>query len=234
MNQYLIENNQDINNYSSKLNHSGLGMLLVVDHNVDDIPTLVDGVLAGAKVLVLDSETDSIEQITHALTKETFNSLHIVSHGAPGVLYLGNNPLTIDNLNHYSYLLQEWGVPEILLYGCNVAAGDAGSEFIEQLHQLTGAEIAASRTKTGNSALGGDWNLEVSTDFQDRVVAFSQNTKSLYSGVFSYFSDSGQSLGSFFTYDVNLEDLDGDGDKDAFLANQDGHPPYFSQIKLKA
>ncbi|MEG4219819.1 DUF4347 domain-containing protein [Microcoleus sp. Pol12A6] len=32
----------------------------------------------------------------------------------------------------------------LLLYGCNVAAGDAGEEFITRLHKLTGAQIAAT------------------------------------------------------------------------------------------
>ena len=176
MNQILIEKKENLNANSKNLNHSGFGMLVVIDRNVDDISTLVNGVLADAKVLVLNLATDSIEQITRALAEETFNSLHIVSHGAPGVLYLGNNPLTLDNLDHYSYQLQEWGVPEILLYGCNVAAGDAGSEFIDQLHQLTGADIAASRTKTGGAAVGGNWDLEVQTNQQEVNLAFDNST----------------------------------------------------------
>ncbi len=172
MNQILTEKNQNLNAKSTNLNHSGLGMLVVIDRNVDDISTLVNGVLAGAKVLVLDSATDSIEQITRALAEETFNSLHLVSHGAPGVLYLGNNPLTLDNLNHYSYLLQEWGVPEILLYGCNVAAGDSGEEFLGKLQRITGASIHASTSKVGHASLGGNWEL-------DTVVSqYSQGQKS--------------------------------------------------------
>ncbi len=181
MNHTIVKKNYDRNYHPSSLNHSGLGMLVVIDRNVDDISTLVDGVLAGAKILVLDSATDSIEQMTRALAEEKFNSLHLVSHGAPGVLYLGDNPLNLDNLNRYSYQLQEWGVPEILLYGCNVAAGDAGAEFIEKLHQLTGANIAASATKTGNSALGGDWHLEIQSDRQPVKLAFNESTMAQYS-----------------------------------------------------
>ena len=219
MYQYLIAKNQELNNQSSNLNHSGLGMLLVIDRHVDDIKTLVDGVRTGAKVLVLNSETDSIEQITTALAKETFSSLHLVSHGAPGVLYLGKSPLTLDNLHLYSYQLQEWRVPEILLYGCNVAAGDAGSEFIERLHQLTGANIAASATKTGNSALGGDWNLEVQTNQQPVNLAFSESAMAQYSYSLAEFTDSSQLLGNSSSFGLDLADLDGDGDLDTFVAN---------------
>lgn len=45
-----------------------------------------------------------------------------------------------------------------------MAAGDAGTELIEKLHALTGAEIAASANPTGNKALGGDWNLAFKGD----------------------------------------------------------------------
>ncbi|MFM6438552.1 MAG: DUF4347 domain-containing protein [Microcystis panniformis] len=50
----------------------------------------------------------------------------------------------------------------MLLYGCQVAAGDAGTEFINKLSQITGAKIAASSRRVGNAALAGSWELEVS------------------------------------------------------------------------
>ncbi len=65
------------------------------------------------------------------------------------------------NLEKYRSQIQEWGIAHLYIYGCNVAAGDAGTEFIEKLHQITGANIAASNTVTGNSDLGGNWELEV-------------------------------------------------------------------------
>ena len=82
-----------------KVDRSRLGMLVVIDRSIDDIQTLVKGVKLGAEVLILDEQKDSIAQITQALTKEKFTSLHFVSHGAPGVLFLGNSSLTLDNLN---------------------------------------------------------------------------------------------------------------------------------------
>ncbi len=53
----------------------------------------------------------------------------------------------------------QWGITDLYIYGCEVAKGDAGTEFITKLHQLTGANIAAATTKIGNIALGGNWNL---------------------------------------------------------------------------
>lgn len=66
------------------------------------------------------------------------------------------------------YLLQQWRSAltenaDILLYDCDVAAGETGMTFIERLSLLVGADVAASTDKTGNTALGGDWELEKST-----------------------------------------------------------------------
>ncbi len=76
-------------------------------------------------------------------------------------MYLGNSQLNLTNIHNYTQQLQHWQRQNILLYGCNVSAGDTGEEFIHKLHQITTAIISASTTKTGNAALGGNWQLEV-------------------------------------------------------------------------
>ncbi len=52
---------------------------------------------------------------------------------------------------------------DILLYGCNVATGPEGAEFLATVSGLTGANVAASATPTGPRSLGGDWILETAT-----------------------------------------------------------------------
>ena len=52
---------------------------------------------------------------------------------------------------------------DLLLYGCDVAAGETGRAFVEQLAQSTGADVAASTDKTGSAAIGGNWTLEFAT-----------------------------------------------------------------------
>ncbi|HBY80779.1 MAG TPA: hypothetical protein DEG47_28065, partial [Cyanobacteria bacterium UBA11148] len=75
--------------------------------------------------------------------------------------------------------------PSLLIYGCNVAAGDAGAEFIQKLHQLTGVQIAASAKRTGNTQQGGDWELEVRTGNFVPSLAFVPEVMETYAGVFS-------------------------------------------------
>ncbi|MGB5914595.1 MAG: DUF4347 domain-containing protein, partial [Phormidesmis sp.] len=159
--------------------------LVVIDSNVEDYQLLVDGVIEGAEVFVLDSHRDGVQQITeilHSLTRQpaTPLSLHIVSHGAPGTLYLGNGELSLSNLNGYAEELKSWAIDELLLYGCNVAAGDAGEEFINKLGYLTSANIGASTTLIGSIGKGANWDLEVQLRALQLVLPFSVATTKQY------------------------------------------------------
>lgn len=146
--------------------------IVFIDAGLDSAHQLIEGVIPSAEVFVLDKTADGIEQISEVLQqRQNIDAVHIISHGSPGCLYLGNSQLSLDTLIHYAPQLQQWDVANLLLYGCNVAAGDAGEEFITKLHTLTGAEIAASKTLTGSAAKGGNWELEVTTAQMQPVLA---------------------------------------------------------------
>ena len=112
---------------------------------------------------ILDPEQDGVEQLIAILSQfASVTQVHIIAHGAPGCLYLGNGQLSLDNLERYAQDLRAICSKRSLslsLYGCCVAAGDTGAEFIQQLHRITEANIAASTTLTGSAAEGGDWDL---------------------------------------------------------------------------
>jgi Ca2+-binding RTX toxin-like protein len=166
--------------------------VVFVDAGVDNYQQLVDGVIPSAEVFVLDREADGIEQISQVLQqRQDIGAVHIVSHGAPGCLYLGNSQLSLDTLNRYATQLQQWDVANLLLYGCNVAAGDAGEEFIEKLQALTGADIAASKTMTGSAAKGGNWELEVTTAKAVATLAFEPATLKNYSAILGTLTGAG-------------------------------------------
>ena len=162
------------NNQIQSLSINSTQEIIFIDRGVEDYQSLVNGVKPGIEIVVLDSNRDGIEQITEVLTQNPFARVHIVSHGSPGCLYLGNSELNLDNLDNYAQQLKTWFLyhqeaepqaigshalrgnqniplsPSLLLYGCNVATGDAGEEFIDKLHRLTAANIAASTTAIGN------------------------------------------------------------------------------------
>nr|MDZ8048722.1 DUF4347 domain-containing protein [Nostoc sp. DedQUE02] len=166
--------------------NSSTVQILFIDPFVSDAEILLKGTLRGVETIILSAQRDGIEQITKVLKqRQNVETVHIVSHGAPGCLYLGNSQLSLDTLKNYAPQLQGCSRENLnlLLYGCNVAAGDAGEEFLYKLHSLIGAKIAASAGKTGNTALGGNWDLEVTVGEIKPQLAFSDRAIANYPGI---------------------------------------------------
>lgn len=136
---------------------------VIVDSQVDDLQVLVDAIAAGNQVFILDQDRDGVEQITQLLHRAPSrpDALHLIAHGAPGVLHLGNSALNLKNIDRYANSLKAWQIEDLLIYACRAGAGDAGEEFLTKLHQVTNANIAASSTKVGHADLGGNWQLDV-------------------------------------------------------------------------
>lgn len=140
-----------------------------IDSAVPDYQTLLTQINPGTEIYLLNPLADAVTQITQVLAgRSQIASLYLVSHGQAGQLQLGTTLLNRDHLTHYTSQLQAWAQAfttdaDILLYGCYVAEGEAGNLFVEQLSQLTGADIAASDDRTGHTALNGDWVLEFTT-----------------------------------------------------------------------
>jgi VCBS repeat-containing protein len=140
--------------------------LVVLDAGVDSVQSLAAGAVSGVEVLVLRGDDDGLERVSEAIAaRPGLAELHIIAHGCPGSLRLGNGYLNLHSLRDQPDLLRGWGEGKadwaIALYGCQVAAGDAGAEFLERLHHLTGATISASTRVVGHADLGGTWDLDV-------------------------------------------------------------------------
>ncbi|MFS8119190.1 MAG: DUF4347 domain-containing protein, partial [Microcoleus sp.] len=163
--------------------------LVIVDSKIDNYQQLVSGVKAGFEVIAIDPGRSAIVQITEILSQRSnINSIHIVSHGQEAAIQLGSIELNIHNLEAYSSQLQQWGKAlresgNILLYGCNVAAGESGIKFVQKLSEITGANVAASNNLTGSAALGGDWELEIVTGQINVELAFEKAVLEHYTSV---------------------------------------------------
>jgi uncharacterized delta-60 repeat protein len=151
-------------------------------------------------------------------------TLHIISHGAPGCLFLGNTQLNLETLERYTTQLKSWfKVPltkgdlggSLLLYGCNVAARDAGEEFLNKLHNITQANIAASRNLTGNPQQGGNWDLDFIIGDIEAELAFNTETQTTYAGILADPVAADDNLGAAGTTSlpVLVNDTDADGDR---------------------
>ena len=163
--------------------------VVFIDPNVTDWQNLVNGVEPGSLVFILDPTRDGIRQITDKLAALTdIDSIQIISHGGEGSLSLASTQLNSANLNSYSSQLQQWGqslttTGDILLYGCDVAGGVIGKAFVQQISQLTGADVAASDDWTGSAALGGDWLLEYATGLIEAPLALQIQAMEAYTAV---------------------------------------------------
>ena len=76
---------------------------------------------------------------------------------------LGNSILNADTINAFSSTLQSIGNSltqegDLLFYGCNLAQGEQGKLLLQQIGNITQADIAASDDITGKD---GDWLLEI-------------------------------------------------------------------------
>jgi hypothetical protein len=146
------------NSAQSAIPNSHSKSIVFIDPALDDYQTLAGGVLPGAEIVILDKNGNGVEQITAKLQTiadagGTVDQVHIFSHGSSGSLQLGSATLNSDNLPEYESQLQGWrnalsDEADIVLYGCDVAAG-FGTDFVDRLGELTGADIAASTDRTG-------------------------------------------------------------------------------------
>ena len=171
----------DINIVSAASGINGMvtSRVVFVDPSVANVDTVIAGVPANATVVVLDAGRDGVQQIHDYLAANAgkvaaidivtdLASVDVVSHGSPGEIMLGSTVLNAANMASYSSQLADIGShltdgADLLLYGCDVASGSTGQQFITALAAATGADVAASTDLTGSAAAGGDWTLEANT-----------------------------------------------------------------------
>ncbi|MFT7219435.1 MAG: VCBS repeat-containing protein, partial [Candidatus Azotimanducaceae bacterium] len=140
--------------------------LVVVDTSIDGYEQLLADVELGVEVLLIDGEHEGLQQLSdYVADRDDITSIHILSHGDEGELRLGTTTINNENLNEYAEAFEQIGASltqdgDLFLYGCNVAEGGAGIDFVSRLAEITDADIAASTDLTGDAAQGGNWDLE--------------------------------------------------------------------------
>jgi hypothetical protein len=143
------------------------GSVILIDSRVTGYQTLIDRLATAGEVFIIDAESDGVAQIAAKLQgRSDIGALHIISHGSQGALYLGSTVLNGGNLSMYALHLGNIGRAltqsgDVLLYGCNVAQGDVGVPFVNELALAIGADVAASDDATGGALTAGNLDLEV-------------------------------------------------------------------------
>ena len=168
-------------------------VLLVVDERVPFDQEQVDALGAHVELLFIAPSEDGLKKAHNRFAAGTpFQSIHILSHGAQGRVFLGASDISAETLDRHSRDVQALGQlaetnGDIFLYACDVAEGDEGQTFVEEFAQLTRRDVAASNDVTGSS---GDWELEVSVGelealpFQfDNIAALTSRPSVLLGGI---------------------------------------------------
>ena len=165
-----------------------------VDLGVPDAQTLVAGLAAqrdggrALEIVTIAAGEDGLAVISHTLQgRHDINAVHLYSHGSPGQLQLGSSMLSQDTVLQRAHELAAWGSAltadaDLLLYGCDVAASDAGQALVRDLAALTGADVAASDNTTGAAASGGDWVLERRSGPIEAVAALGLSAQQAWQG----------------------------------------------------
>ncbi len=146
-----------------------------VDLAIADAGALISGLQAqrdagrSIEIVTIAPGADGLALIGETLAqRDGLGAVHLISHGDGGVVQLGATRLDMSTLLARAAEVAGWGNAlganaDLLIYGCDVAAGDEGRELLVALAALSGADVAASDDPTGAAARGGDWVLEQQT-----------------------------------------------------------------------
>ncbi|MEG1325387.1 MAG: DUF4347 domain-containing protein, partial [Janthinobacterium sp.] len=205
--------------------------IFFVFDNLPDWQSLAVAVPQAAELVVLEGAKDGLEQIAaHLQGRSGIDALHILSHGESGRVQLGRGSLGVLEAQARADLLERIGDAlaadgDILLYGCDTASGAAGWQFIDQLAQLTRADVAASVDATGSALRAGNWLLEAhagSVEFAHLLAAQEalQGYAHLLAAGYSSTSNPLTAV-SREVMSTIVGDFDGDGDVDVLTYNAD-------------
>ncbi len=159
--------------------------LVVVDHSVEDVQQLLENLVSQSpgersyEIIYLDANSNGVSQVSDFLGKnnQVFDAIHLVTHGSDGQIQLGDSLLNQSALANVRNELESWNSAfaenaDLLIYGCDVAQSELGEQFVSELAQMLGVDVAASDDTTGHADLSGDWSFEYQVGIIESTTAF--------------------------------------------------------------
>ena len=153
--------------------------IVFVDGALPQLGQLVADIDPDVEIHVLDLRENGVAQMAAVLEgRSGIETVHILSHGREGALVLGGATLDRQSIagEHAGALatIRDALAPDadLLVYGCDFGAGEAGRQATTLLARATGADIAVSTDITGSADEDGDWDLELRVgDVEARAFA---------------------------------------------------------------
>ena len=131
--------------------------IVFIDKGVDDYQTIISSIDDTKSIYLIDSNENGFAKMQIILQDQSdIDAVHIIGHASTGQVVLGNSILNSETINSFSTALQSIGTSltqdgDLLFYGCNLAQGEQGKLLIQQIGNITQADIAASDDITGKS-----------------------------------------------------------------------------------
>ena len=133
------------------VNNQDSRIIVFVDSAIVGCEHIIQRVIPKARVIVIGSKDDGVNEISKILHGSNCLEVHIFSSGFPGCIYLGKSELSLNTLTTYSLELGAWfktnnfanlvNSPELWIYSLNLDVGDVGEEFLTKLNRITKAKI---------------------------------------------------------------------------------------------
>ncbi|MGE0746655.1 MAG: DUF4347 domain-containing protein [Rhodospirillales bacterium] len=162
--------------------------VLIVDGAVHDALDLLQNLDREIEVLRIVPYGDGLGQIARHLSgRRDIGALHVLSHGAPGALFLAGETVDAAMLRAQPQALAAIAAvlsPDaaVVLYGCSVAAQSPGAAFIDALETALGGTVFASALPVGSAARGGGWMLR-SRHGATAETAFTASAQAAFGGL---------------------------------------------------
>ncbi|MBE9461683.1 DUF4347 domain-containing protein [Dyadobacter subterraneus] len=202
--------------------------VVIIDKSLENYQDLVHSSAKDALVILAENTDSGFLALQDKISSlRGVRRLHILTHGTRGNLVLGRQQLNEQNLEKFNGFWKaisnslESEKSELLIYSCQLAAGEAGKSFVNKLHDLLGISVAGSVDNTGSGQKGGNWDLEYVAGriIKDHVLKYI-HFKGLLIPKFSELSGSASPFDAMkiFTDDQLIYgDFDADGDIDIHL-----------------
>ncbi|MBV5309165.1 DUF4347 domain-containing protein, partial [Chromatium okenii] len=150
--------------------------VLITDAQLQDLDQLLAGLDADVEPWLVASNQDAMPLIFKALAHPDLTQLHLLAHGAPGEIRLGERALTAADFRQY---LNGAAMRDLSInfWSCHTGAGEMGTEFTHAVAAATGARVLAAEGLIGAANKQGSWELNGIT------APFSETARAGYANV---------------------------------------------------